>query len=120
MVVAGRSAGGECIVKPEITISPLNPHQFLYADEKLAVTENRQPLNGPQSDEHSVEKIRINHYTTRSKEESRKKMMRGRPTTQKKRPWSHFEARHKIFDREEDLKIQRFLPDLRKALTKGQ
>ncbi len=105
------------IVRPEKVIAPpLNPHEFSYIDGLLAVTENFQEINGFMSETHSVEKLRINHYTTRSKEESRKKMMRGRPTTKKKRLWSHFETRHKIFDRVEDLTIQRFLPQLKKNI----
>ncbi|MGD1713245.1 glycosyltransferase family 92 protein [Dapis sp. BLCC M172] len=104
------------IVRPEKVIAPLNPHEFSYTDGLLAVTENFQEINGFMSETHSVEKLRINHYTTRSKEESRKKMMRGRPTTQKKRAWSHFKTRHEVFDRVEDLTIQRFLPQLKKNI----
>ncbi len=104
------------IVRPEKAITPLNPHEFSYIDGLLAVTENYQQINGFMSETHSVEKLRINHYTTRSKEDSRKKMMRGRPTTQKKRAWSHFETKHRIFDRVKDLTIQRFIPQLKKNI----
>ncbi|MDJ0555858.1 MAG: glycosyltransferase family 92 protein [Microcoleaceae cyanobacterium MO_207.B10] len=103
------------IVRPEKTIAPLNPHQFSYIDGLLAVAENYQEINGFKTEIHSVEKLRINHYTTRSKEESRKKMMRGTIYDNKqKQKWSFYEARHKMFDVEEDLTIQRFLPDVKK------
>lgn len=104
------------IVRPEKVIAPINPHEFSYIDGLLAVTENFQEIDGFMTETHSVEKLRINHYTTRSKEESRKKMMRGRPTTQKKRTWAYFKKRHEIYDLVEDLTIQRFLPQLRKGI----
>ncbi|NEP78864.1 MAG: glycosyltransferase family 92 protein [Okeania sp. SIO3B3] len=109
------------IVRPEKAIAPLNPHQFSYIDGLLAVTENYQQINGFETEIHSVEKLRINHYTTRSKEESRKKMMRGTIYNNKqKQKWSFYEARHKMFNVEEDLTIQRFLPEIKNKIAINQ
>ena len=107
----------KCILRPEKTLRPLNPHQFVFSQGQV-VTENKQPINGPISSTHSIKKIRINHYTTRSKEESMKKMMRGRATKNEQRPWSHFESKDKIFNEVEDLTIQRFVPRLKIAVEK--
>lgn len=105
------------IVRPEKTIRPVNPHHFLYLNGR-AVTEKKQLIKGAISDKHSVDKLRINHYSTRSKEESRRKMMRGRATKKKQRDWSYFESKESIFNQVEDLTIQRFIPRLKKAIKK--
>ncbi|MGB3514483.1 MAG: glycosyltransferase family 92 protein, partial [Microcoleaceae cyanobacterium] len=107
----------KCIVHPEETVKPVNPHHFIYLNG-LAVTENKQPVNGAFSPKHSIRKLRINHYHTRSKEESRRKMMRGRATKNEKRDWSHFESKEHIFNEVKDLSIQRFIPKLKKAIKK--
>ncbi|MEB3343449.1 glycosyltransferase family 92 protein [Okeania sp.] len=109
----------KCILRPEKAVRPLNPHQFVFSQGQV-VTENKQPITGPISSTHSIKKIRINHYTTRSKEESMKKMMRGRATKNEQRPWSHFESKDKIFNEVEDLTIQRFVPRLKIAVEKIQ
>ncbi|NEP88204.1 MAG: glycosyltransferase family 92 protein [Okeania sp. SIO2C2] len=106
----------KCILRPEKTIRPLNPHQFVFSEGQV-VTENKQPINKPFSSTHSIKKIRINHYTTRSKEESMKKMMRGRATKNEQRPWSHFESKDLIFNEVEDLTIHRYIPQLKKSLA---
>ncbi|NES76928.1 MULTISPECIES: glycosyltransferase family 92 protein [unclassified Okeania] len=105
----------KCILHPEKTIRPLNPHQFVFSEGRV-VTENKQPIKGPFSSTHSIKKLRINHYTTRSKEESMKKMMRGRATKNEPRPWSHFESKDVIFNEVEDLTIHRYIPQLKKSL----
>lgn len=109
----------KCIVQPEKTVRPLNPHQFVFSQGQ-AVTENKQPINGPWSKHHSIKELRINHYTTRSKEESMKKMMRGRATKNEQRPWSHFESKDVIFNEIEDLTIHRFIPQLKQALAQRE
>ncbi|NES04570.1 MAG: glycosyltransferase family 92 protein [Okeania sp. SIO2F4] len=106
----------KCILRPDKTVRPLNPHQFVFSEGKV-VTENKQAINKPFSSTHSIKKIRINHYTTRSKEESMKKMMRGRATKNEQRPWSHFESKDVIFNEVEDLTIQRYIPQLKKSLA---
>lgn len=108
----------KCIVHPEQTVKPVNPHYFIYLNNSLAVTENKQPVKGAFSPKHSINRLRINHYHTRSKEESRAKMMRGRATKNEKRDWSHFESKEFIFNQVEDLAIQRFIPKLKKAIKK--
>ncbi|NER01850.1 MAG: glycosyltransferase family 92 protein [Okeania sp. SIO3C4] len=107
------------IARPEKTIGPANPHEFRYI-KGLAVTENKQPINGPISAKHSVKKLRINHYTTRSKQESREKMLKGMTNKNQMRPWSYFESKDKIFNEVEDLTIQRFVPKLKIAVEKIQ
>src|SRR5439155_6657789 len=46
-----------------------DPHYFRYVDGRRAVTENKEPIRGSQTESVSVEVLRINHYITRSQEE---------------------------------------------------
>lgn len=104
------------IVNSSKTIRPLNPHHFLHSKGRL-VTENKERIIGHRKTKsHSVKKIRINHYFTRSKEESREKMMRGRADNNKKRSWSQFESADYTMNKVKDLTIQRFLPQLRVSI----
>lgn len=51
-------------------------HYFRYADGKKAVTENFEAVAGERTREVSVERLRVNHYFTRSAEERREKLTR--------------------------------------------
>jgi hypothetical protein len=55
------------IVRPNKVIDCINPHFFIYKQNKTAVDENFQPVNGPFSSKNSVNVFRINHYWTRDK-----------------------------------------------------
>jgi FkbM family methyltransferase len=101
------------IVRPEATICATNPHNFLYLNGRAAVTENKEAVEGSFSATHSVEKLRINHYMTRSLQESKEKMLRGIADSLLPRPWL-FEPgdRNEV----EDLTIQRFVPKLRQSV----
>lgn len=102
------------IVQPKTAILPQEPHSFLYLDNQLAVTENKESLFGPWSVTHSVKRLRINHYTTRSLQEYKEKINRGIADFDRLRVWA-FEA----YDRNEveDLTIQRFAPQLKQAVS---
>ncbi|RYF12064.1 MAG: glycosyltransferase family 2 protein [Deltaproteobacteria bacterium] len=53
------------------------PHTASFTDGKLAVTENMEPVDGPQSDSVSMNKVALYHYVTKSLEDFRHKMARG-------------------------------------------
>ena len=67
------------IIQPEYTISiDGNPHNFRYLNNKYAVTENKIPQIGPFCrSEYSMNRIKLNHYVTMSKEEFDLKMNKG-------------------------------------------
>ncbi len=103
----------KAIVRPEATICATNPHNFLYLSGQVAVTENKEAVEGSFSQTHSVKKLRINHYMTRSLQESKEKMLRGIADSLLTRPWLFEPAdRNEV----EDLTIQRFVPKLREAV----
>ena len=102
------------IVNPCRTRAPLNPHCFTYQGNGFAVDENKNRINGPLTQKNSTEKIRINHYFTRSEEESRQKMERGSAYTNTKRPWSDFERlnRNDVHDRV----MEKYVPELKQRV----
>ncbi|NET42659.1 glycosyltransferase family 92 protein [Okeania sp. SIO2B3] len=105
----------KCIVRSEFTIECMTPHHFVYVNDGVAVSENYEKLSAKVSPQHSVKKLRINHYFTRSMEESLNKIKRGRATVNHKRKIGEL----KYHDRNEveDLTIQRYIPKLKKSLA---
>ncbi len=102
------------IVRPEQILGPNCPHFFITNNETYSVTENKEPLGGSISERLSVQKLRINHYYTRSKQEMKEKVMRGDAFFPWQKALSVLEARDR--NEVEDLTIQRFVPRLRLAV----
>jgi len=100
------------ILNPRKTRSPKDPHSFRYCPDTYAVDENGKKISGSLTKHISISKIRINHYFTRSIEESRKKWERGNPDSKYKRPWSDFERLNKndVYD----ASMLKFIPHLKK------
>ncbi len=65
------------IVNPKKVFDLCNPHYCIYKMAKKAVNENFKPINGAFAKELSINKIRINHYFTKSKEEYLKRLALG-------------------------------------------
>jgi hypothetical protein len=105
------------IVRPDRVIPPVNPHFFNCKDDtESTVTEEFLPLPraSAMTDYVSVGKLRINHYFTRSREDMRQKMLRGRSDDGTSRTWDFLEAHDR--NEVEDLTIHRFLPQLKQAV----
>jgi Glycosyltransferase family 92 len=88
-----------------------SPHFFYYV-EGSAVNERKQPIRGALTDEPSTQLLRVNHYVTKSEEERRAKVAKGkadsgRPKTARRRPTP---------GRIRDETILMYLPRLREAL----
>ncbi|WP_293158699.1 glycosyltransferase family 92 protein [Okeania sp. SIO2C9] len=105
----------KCIVRSEFTLECTTPHHFVYVNDGVAVSENYEKLSAKVSPQHSVNKLRINHYFTRSMEESLNKIKRGRATVNKNRKIAeiNYHDRNDV----EDLTIHRYIPLLRKSLA---
>ncbi|HZO60835.1 MAG TPA: glycosyltransferase family 92 protein [Solirubrobacterales bacterium] len=102
-------------------------HFFVYHGEPhLAVDENHRPIDArpgsPLSitDEVSFEKLRVNHYTTKSEEEFRRKQLRVRVDNGLPREWTENQIRRllTVLDEVEDRTIQMYLPALREELAR--
>jgi hypothetical protein len=83
------------IVRPDRTESPITPHSFRYKGGYRGVSEDHRWIIDSFS-KNSTEKIQINHYYTRSKEEFEKKIIRGRGDTNQKRSIEEFYYYDKI------------------------
>jgi hypothetical protein len=68
------------IVDPTLTIRAADPHHFFYC-HCSAVDENHFPIQGPRSKSPSIQRLRVNHYVTRSEAEYRDKLARQRADT---------------------------------------
>jgi len=77
------------IVQPQYVESALKSHCFRYLKEMFCVNENFEPILDSFS-ENSVEKIQLNHYYCRSREEFKEKISRGISDTKRERKWEEF------------------------------
>jgi hypothetical protein len=57
------------IVQPELTVRMVTPHHAIYVGGRTAVNELGAPVHGPFSTPPTLERLRINHYWTKSVEE---------------------------------------------------
>ncbi|MCR8558590.1 glycosyltransferase family 2 protein [Mucilaginibacter sp. BJC16-A38] len=92
------------IVQPRFTKEALGAHSFAYKDGKFCVNENFVRIDGSFS-EVSVNKIQLNHYYCRSKEEYDAKVKRGYGDTSKKRKVDEFYYHDKDANKVEDTTI---------------
>lgn len=65
------------IVQPVKVILPISPHSFLFKEGHFCVNEKGLRVDAQQFPCH-VDEIQVNHYFTRSEEEWKKKLSRGR------------------------------------------
>lgn len=107
------------IVRPQTVRSCGNPHFFKYAGGFFAVDENHRPVRH-WTDSVSVNKLRINHYWSKSESEFRGKIARGRSDIDAVRKFEEFGRRDRYLNSESDQAILRHLPALRAALRQRE
>jgi hypothetical protein len=106
------------IVDPSRALWAIGPHIFAYR-EGWAVDEQRRRINGHWVDSPSVERLRINHYWTKSEHELEEKFARPRPDTGEPYGAERTAERYRRMDRElgePDEVILSYLPALRRAV----
>lgn len=107
------------IVNP-LEVRSATVHAFGYLRGAHAVDEKKRILAGADIRDPSVERLCMNHYYTKSFEDFRRKVERGRATRLEKRvlpdeeAWKQEEA---LRSEVEDLVIQRFVPELKRRLA---
>ena len=111
------------IVDPTRVRSFCVPHFFMYTDGP-AVDENGRPIDSPpysRTRSVSFERLRINHYQTKSEEEYRRKLARGPADStlwfKEKLTEAGIQRRLRKLDEVEDRDILRYLPALREGLA---
>ncbi len=67
----------KCIIRPAVALLPNSPHDFTFQESSWCVNEKLLRVDG-QRFANCTEKIQINHYYCRSKEEIDQKILRGR------------------------------------------
>ncbi len=104
------------IVRPEYVSGCTSAHIFTYKEQKYAVDGNKRKLDSPRSESIELDKIRINHYWTRTKNYLLKNKIESR---QRRRPHFSTDIIMKMaedYNQIEDLIILRYLDDLRSAM----
>jgi len=99
------------IVRPERTLRIANPHEAKYLAGDVAVNERNAAVTGPRSEPPSIEKIRINHYWTKSVEEFfLKKIKRGDPMGGQRSAMDLIEHERRCVDDSDDEAIRFAVP----------
>jgi hypothetical protein len=102
-------------------------HFFMFHGEPpVAVDENHRPIYGrpgspyASTEEVSFEKLRVNHYATRSEAEFHDKLQRVRPDNGQLRVWKESQLQRMLIamDEVEDRTIQMYLPALHDELAR--
>jgi hypothetical protein len=113
------------IVQPHRTVSAgNNPHYFEYDDRSFAVNENHEQMTGALNrvlphihDKPVFERLRLNHYVTKSKEERRAKLARPIAFNGKFKNTEHVMKRDEGLNQVRDETILMYLPALKEALA---
>ena len=106
------------IVNPKQVISIFNPHYAICKNNQFAVNENFEVIYGAFTEVHSAQKIRINHYYSKSEEEYAKKTERGDADNSAKR--EYVSKLVNFPDYEYDYAIQKYVPELKKRMNIGE
>jgi hypothetical protein len=104
------------IIDPARTVGFVNVHSFAYTDGGYAVDERKQRIDGWMADEYTFDRLRINHYYTRSEAEFLDKLehVRADNAQLRKRPKSF----RGIAGKERDETITAYVPALRDAISR--
>ena len=102
------------IVHPRLVAKFINPHQAVYKGGMSPVTEDFEPIFGPFNSYCKIDKIQLNHYYCKSREEFIKKIERGNPDRLQKRVFR--ESILNLENTEYDFAIQKYLPELKRVM----
>ena len=117
----------KCVIDPRRVRNFCLAHFFIFhGDPRVVVDENHRPVDArpgsplSMTDEVSFERLRVNHYVTKSEEELRRKHARVRVDNGQLRPYSDGLIARTLaaLDQVEDRAIQRHLPALRAELAR--
>jgi hypothetical protein len=109
----------KCIVDPRRTREVGdNPHFFRYVDGARPVNEDGQPIGVAKTEEVRFERLRLNHYVTKSKEERARKLARPVAFDGRIKDPARVQARDALLNEVRDETIQMYLPALKQALAK--
>lgn len=105
------------VLDPSRTLWFRTAHHYKYLPGLTAITENETPIDSPISDTVSIEKLRINHYWSKSRQQLLQKITKG-DVASRKRHNPHNYSEHIALGRDaaasgvQDTEILRFRPQL--------
>jgi hypothetical protein len=99
------------IVDPRRAVGCANPHFLDYAGAQSAVDEQGREVRGAFTESVSVERLRINHYWSKSRSEFAEKLAKGRADSTSRRSWEEFDLRDGLCNDVQDELILRYLPE---------
>ena len=109
----------KCIVNPNEVIYCDGPHNYRYINYQT-VTENFEPYSAPYTKFHSSQKIKINHYVRKSREEFEAKTFKGDAWHRKYAKRRKFISNSPFFppgtETTYDYAIQKYVPRLKSVL----
>ena len=109
------------IVQPTRVEKITNPHFGLFIDGELAVDENKEPIKEKAYTVlFSVNKIRLNHYYTKSQEESEAKVQRGTADSKTGRIKKIMPSELNIKDYKYDYSVYKYLRKLKPSIAKRE
>ncbi|GAB2563938.1 glycosyltransferase family 92 protein [Dyella jejuensis] len=100
------------IVQPSKMLGCTNAHFMQYAGGARAVDENGQPIEGAFTTRVSVDKLRINHYWSKSEDECRYKFAKSLADGKGKREWSAFLEHEHVLNEVHDDTVLRVIAQL--------
>lgn len=80
----------KCFVRPSETLHFRTAHNFKFKKGRPAVNENFREVWGPFSPEISIEKLRVNHYWSKSLQDLNEKLSKGRVSQNSRRHLSGY------------------------------
>jgi hypothetical protein len=104
------------IVQPPRTLEPVNPHFFRFKPPWFCVNEQSIPFDGPFSYPVTCRRIQLNHYYFKSREDFARKCSRGIACNPGNHEMKWFDERDPLCNVEADDTIQRFMPQLKRAM----
>jgi hypothetical protein len=108
------AASIKSIVNPVRTVGFVNVHAFSYTDDAYAVDEKKERIDGWVTNEYTYDRLRINHYYTRSEAEFADKLDQVRADNAEFRP----RPKHPVDGKERDDAITAYVPALRDAISR--
>lgn len=113
------------ILQPKKCAYIMNPHFCIYYEKAKAVTENKEEVGNPDfalpdafTKTVSVNKIRINHYYTKSREEYMERLKKGRADIGGKKPF--FEDRLNFVDHKQDTTILSYIEKIKNKVKESK
>lgn len=104
------------IVQPKYVTKSNSAHTCMYVKSKFAVSQDKEKLNGLESQQISLDRIRINHYWTRDEKYFEEFKLPSRQQRHKFENAQFLRSRAQSYNETTDDAILRYVPQLRQQM----